>query len=66
MQIELNGEPHDIRQGTTVATLLSELELDPRFLAVEQNRELVPRAQHAAASIAAGDRIEVVTLVGGG
>jgi thiamine biosynthesis protein ThiS len=66
MQIELNGEPRQIDQGTTVAALLGQLELDPRFLAVEQNRELVPRAKHDAALLAEGDRIEVVTLVGGG
>jgi sulfur carrier protein len=66
MQIELNGEPRQIDQGTTVASLLGELELDPRFLAVEQNRELVPRGEHATALLAEGDRIEVVTLVGGG
>ncbi len=66
MQIELNGQPREIADGTTVAALLGELELDPRSLAVERNRELVPRAEHATATLAAGDRIEVVTLVGGG
>ena len=47
-------------------TLLQTLELDPRTLAVERNLELVPRGQHAATPLAAGDRLEVVTLVGGG
>ncbi len=66
MQIEFNGQPREIADGTTVAALMAELQLDPRYLAVERNRELVPRAEHASALLAAGDRVEVVTLVGGG
>ncbi len=66
MQIEFNGQPREIPDGTTVAALVAELQLDPRTLAVERNRELVPRAEHASALLAAGDRVEVVTLVGGG
>ena len=66
MQIEFNGQPREIAYGTTVAALVAELQLDPRTLAVERNRELVPRAEHASALLAAGDRVEVVTLVGGG
>ena len=66
MQIELNGQPRELADGTTVASLLGELELDVRGLAVERNRELVPRAEHARAVLAEGDCVEVVTLVGGG
>ena len=66
MQIELNGQPREIASGTSVAALVAELELDPRHLAVERNRELVPRAEHASALLAEGDCVEVVTLVGGG
>jgi sulfur carrier protein len=66
MQITVNGKPHDVDAGATVATLLELLELDPRQLAVERNLELVPRREHAATKLAAGDRVEIVTLVGGG
>ncbi len=66
MQIEFNGQPREIADGTTVAAFVAELQLDPRYLAVERNRELIPRAEHASALLAAGDRVEVVTLVGGG
>lgn len=66
MQISVNGEARELPQGATVATLIAALELDPRQLAVERNLELVPRAQHAATELADGDRVEVVTLVGGG
>ena len=66
MEIELNGQSREINNGTTVATLLEVLQLDPRQLAVERNRELVSRADHAEVTLVEGDCIEVVTLVGGG
>ena len=66
MQIEVNGEQREIPAGLTVAQLLEELDLDPRFLAVELNLQLVPRGNHADTLLAEGDRLEVVTLVGGG
>lgn len=66
IEIHVNGQPRSIIAGSTVAALLASLELDPRTLAVERNLELVPRTQHAATPLAAGDRLEVVTLVGGG
>ena len=66
MEISVNGKPRGIEPGATVATLLESLELDPRQLAVERNLELVPRGQHATTLLADGDRVEVVTLVGGG
>jgi thiamine biosynthesis protein ThiS len=64
--IVVNGESRPIRAGQTVAELLGELGLDPRQVAVERNREVVPRALHASTVLAAGDRLEVVTFVGGG
>jgi sulfur carrier protein len=66
MQIEVNGQPREISAGTSVSALLAELQLDPRFLAVERNLELVSRDAHAHTQLTEGDRIEVVTLVGGG
>lgn len=66
MQIQLNGKSREIAEDATVADLLAELELDARALAVERNLELAPRTQHATTKLAEGDRIEIVTLVGGG
>jgi thiamine biosynthesis protein ThiS len=65
-KLTVNGNDRELADGTTVADLLAELGLDPRTLAVERNLELVPRAQHAETQLTVGDRIEVVTLVGGG
>jgi sulfur carrier protein len=66
MQILFNGQPREVSSGTTVAQLLEQLELQPRYVAVEVNLELVPREQHQQYVLKAEDRLEVVTLVGGG
>lgn len=66
MQITVNDENRDIAAGSTISDLLNELGLRPKFVAVERNLELVPRARHAECELAENDRLEVVTLVGGG
>jgi len=64
--ILLNGRPHAISGVGTVADLIKQLQLRPEHVAVERNRELVPRAMQAETPIHEGDELEVVTLVGGG
>lgn len=64
--IVLNGEPRPVATGTTVADLVAELGLVPAQVAVEKNREIVPRAAHPATPLADGDTLEIVTFVGGG
>lgn len=66
MNVFVNGEATDVADGATIAQLLSALGVDARRIAVERNREIVPRAQHAATPLADGDRVEIVTMVGGG
>jgi sulfur carrier protein len=66
MQITVNGQPRQVAQEISVAELLKQLGLADKPLAVEVNLELVPRQHHAGRPLADGDRIEIVTLVGGG
>lgn len=66
MTIECNGESREIAPGTTIAQLVDQLGLNPRQVAVEVNLDVVPRARHASHVLQAGDRVELVTLVGGG
>jgi sulfur carrier protein len=66
MRIFFNGEPHDMDENTTVAALLGQFQLQPRQVAVEVNLMLVPRDRHAQHVLQPEDRLEVVTLVGGG
>jgi len=64
--ILLNGEPRPFAEGTTVAALVTELGLLPQQVAVEKNREIVPRGAHAQELLRDGDHLEIVTFVGGG
>ena len=66
MRIELNGQPKDLTGATTVAALLASLGLDRTACAVEVNARLVRKSEHPTHALADGDRVEVVTLVGGG
>ena len=66
MTIEVNGQSRDVAEDTTVAALLSEMGVIQPHVAVEVNLEVVPRARHAETGLRDGDRLEVVTLVGGG
>ena len=66
MRICVNGETTDVPDGLTVADLLDRLSLHPRRVAIERNRRLVTRATFPDTALAAGDAIEIVTLVGGG
>lgn len=66
MTIHLNGEPRDVPEGCTIAALLELLEVRMKGVAVERNQEVIPRAEHGSTVLSEGDRVEVVTLVGGG
>lgn len=66
MQILVNGESRAVSDSATLADLLADLGVQSRHVAVEVNLELVPRADHAEHQLHEGDRLEVVTLVGGG
>jgi sulfur carrier protein len=66
MTIQVNGESREVASGSTVAALLGELGVTQPHVAVELNLEVVPRAQHRETVLREGDRLEVVTLVGGG
>jgi len=66
MQIWVNGEAREIQEGRTLRDLVEELGLIPQGVAVEVNREVVPRGSHDEYRIQEDDRIEVVRAIGGG
>lgn len=66
ISIQINGETTQVPEGTTVASLLETLGKQSKYLAVERNEELIPRTQHRLCVLHANDRLEIVTLVGGG
>lgn len=66
IQLTVNGQPRQAPARMTVSQLLAELKLAPRGIAVEVNQQVVPRGKHAEHELADGDRLEIVSLVGGG
>jgi len=66
MRIILNGQVREVPEGTTIAGLLDNLEIPREAIAVEVNREVVPRSCHGERRLQADDRVEIVTFVGGG
>ncbi len=62
----VNGQPRGVPAGSTASELVAALGFAGRPLAVEVNEEVVPRARLADCRLKAGDRLELVTLVGGG
>src|SRR5437763_7093389 len=66
LRLTVNGEVRKADPGTTVAALLAAMGIDPARVAVERNRDVVPRATWAQAGLADGDRIEIVAFIGGG
>jgi sulfur carrier protein len=66
MQITLNGNTREVEDGTTLAALVAQLALKTDRIAAERNLALVPRAQYAATVLSEGDKLEIVTFVGGG
>lgn len=66
MKIILNGESRDVENGITLRALVDTLGGDPRSVAIELNREIVPKSNHASTKLQDGDQLEVVQFVGGG
>ena len=66
MEIVVNGEARQVADGCTLQALLEELEMTGGRLAVEVNRAIVPRSEHAHHRLQPGDRVEVVHAIGGG
>lgn len=66
MRIVLNGEPRDIDDGTTIATLVEIEGLGNRRIAIEVNGAIVPKSLHAGTRLVDGDRVEIVHALGGG
>jgi sulfur carrier protein len=66
MRIVVNEVEQEVAAGATIAVLLGQLQLPGTRVAVEVNGQIVRRLAHATTPLSEGDRVEVVTLVGGG
>lgn len=66
MQITLNGETKEIENGFSVSGLLEKMGMTSVGIAVELNREIVPKSEHRSTLLQEGDNLEIVKMVGGG
>ena len=66
MQIQVNGLLRDCRSGSTVGDLLRELDIKTERVAVELNLEILDRKDFDLRSLKAGDRVEILSFIGGG
>ncbi|MFQ5901677.1 MAG: sulfur carrier protein ThiS [Thermodesulfobacteriota bacterium] len=66
MNIQLNGKRFLLSDGSTIEALLKGLEITHRGIAVELNREIIPKSRYTDTYLKEGDRLEIVQMVGGG
>jgi len=66
VKVVVNGNPVELPDGSTVAALIRHLAVEEARVAVEKNEDVVPRRSWSEAALRDGDRVEIVTFVGGG
>ena len=66
MQIVLNGENIEAKDGSSIAELLTQLGIGLERVAVEVNMDIVSKAKYGGHTLAEGDNVEIVHFVGGG
>src|SRR4051812_47331987 len=66
VRITVNGQPRAAAAGSSVTSLLVSMGMDPARVAIERNEEVVPRKTWSEAVLREGDKIEIVSFVGGG
>ena len=66
VHIHVNGEAKAWRRGATVADLLRDLDIKTERVAVELNLEILDRAVFAHRPLNDGDRVEILSFIGGG
>jgi sulfur carrier protein len=66
MQVTINGASHTLDDGIMLSTLLTELDIAGKRIAVEINESIVPKSLHPSTVINQGDKIEIIHAIGGG
>jgi sulfur carrier protein len=66
IELQVNGESQTYPIGTILPDLLTQIGLNPRLVAVEYNGEILPRQLWDTTTVQTGDRLEIVTIIGGG
>ena len=66
MNILLNNKPETIFDGLTIKKLLEQKNIQNKYFAVEINQKIIPKSDHGSYLIKDGDKIEIITAIGGG
>ncbi len=66
IRLQINGKPVELAAPTSLLDYLARLGVDPRIVAVEHNERILDRSEFASTVLGAGDRVEIVRMVGGG
>ncbi|PZO46596.1 MAG: thiamine biosynthesis protein ThiS [Phormidesmis priestleyi] len=66
IHVQVNGEAKTCLSGTPLPDFLEQISLNPKLIAVEYNGEILTRSLWPATQLSEGDRLEIVTIVGGG
>ena len=66
MNIILNNELDEVQEGITIEELLNNRNIKSKFIAIEINKKIVPKSSYKKYKLCNGDKIEIITAVGGG
>ena len=66
MNILLNNETISVSEVVTIRDLLNHINLQKKYYAVEVNEQIVPKSSHSSFTLKEGDKVEIVTAIGGG
>lgn len=66
MNITLNGEAFSCADDASLHSIALAMSLDGKRYAIELNKEIIPKTQHAETRLSEGDQVEVVQAIGGG
>lgn len=66
MNIVVNGSQHELAGSGTLDQLLKELDIVPERVAIMVNDKVIPKAGRAGVVLNEGDRVEILTFIGGG
>ncbi len=66
IEISINGDPYKLKNSLNLVDLLKDLKLDPMKVAIERNREIVPKTTYSMITLEQDDQLEIVHFIGGG
>ena len=66
MNIILNNELDEVHDGTTIKELLDDKKIRTKYIAIEINKKIIPKSSYYKHELKEGDKIEIITAIGGG